>query len=141
MIFSAGTRKTAAAARKEADPVIRGLGLDICEIARMEKLLKDDRFLNRWFTEEEIRYIRSKGKNSAQTMAGIFAAKEAFAKALGTGIAFDLKDVGIIHDEEGQPGYALSGEAAGLAAGGRFFLSISHEAGVSAAVCIREEEK
>lgn len=120
--------------------MIRGLGLDLCEIARMEKMLQDERFLLRWFTEEEISYIRAKGKGAAQTMAGIFAAKEAFAKALGTGIAFDMKEAGIIHDEAGTPGYELTGHAAELAGGDRFFLSISHDGGVSAAVCVRERD-
>ena len=118
--------------------MIRGVGLDLCEIARMEKLLEDDRFLNRFFTEEEIGYIRSRGRGAAQTMAGIYAAKEALGKALGTGIAFELKDVGVCRDEAGRPGYALAGKAAELAGGDRFFLSISHEAGTAAAVCVRE---
>ena len=116
----------------------KGLGLDLCEIARMEKLLRDEKFLDRWFTEGEIGYIRSRGKGAAQTMAGIFAAKEALSKALGTGIAFDLKEIGVIHDEAGKPGYVLSGRAAELAEGDSFFLSITHECGISAAVCIRE---
>ena len=120
--------------------MIRGTGLDLCEIARMEKLLSDERFLDRYFTPEEIRYIRGKGKGAAQTMAGIFAAKEAFSKALGTGIAFDLKDVCIQHGENGQPGYRLSGKAAELAGEDRFFLSVTHENGMAASVCIREGE-
>jgi len=61
----------------------KGLGLDLCEIARMETLLENQHFLERYFGEEEISYIRSKGRNAAQTLAGIFAAKEALAKALG----------------------------------------------------------
>ena len=116
----------------------KGLGFDLCEIARMEKLLADDRFLNRFFSEEEIRYIRSKGKGAAQSMAGIFAAKEALAKALGTGLSFELKEAEVRHTEEGQPCYALSGQVAELAGGDRFWLSITHEAGVAGAVCIRE---
>ena len=79
--------------------MIRGLGLDLCEISRMEKILSDNRFLNRYFNEGEINYIRSKGKGAAQTMAGIYAAKEALAKALGTGITFELKEINIFHDE------------------------------------------
>ena len=117
----------------------KGLGLDLCEIARMEKLLKDERFLERYFNEGETGYIQSKGRNAAQTMAGIFAAKEAFAKALGTGIVFNLKEISIFHDEAGRPGYSLSGEAEKLGQGDRFFLSISHDGGVAAAVCVREE--
>jgi len=118
--------------------MIRGLGLDLCEIARMDKLLKDERFLERFFSEGEIGYIRSKGKNAAQTMAGIFAAKEALTKALGTGIVFDLKEISICHDEAGQPGYSLSGKAEELGNGDRFFLSITHDGGTAAAVCVRE---
>ena len=91
--------------------MIRGLGLDLCEISRMEKLAGDERFLNRYFNEGEIIYIRTKGKSAAQTMAGIYAAKEAFSKALGTGITFDLKEISIFHDEAGMPAYSLSGKA------------------------------
>ena len=118
--------------------MVKGVGLDLCEIARMEKLLADDRFLNRYFSGDEIGYIRSKRKGAAQTMAGIYAAKEALAKALGTGIAFDLKEVTVVHDEAGRPGYVLSGNAAGIAGGDRFWLSVSHDGGTAAAVCVRE---
>ncbi len=119
--------------------MIRGLGLDLCEIARMEKQLADDRFLNRYFSKAEIAYIRSKGKGAAQTMAGIFAAKEAFSKALGTGITFDLKDVSVVHDEAGMPAYELSGKAEEMGRGNRFILSVTHDGGTAAAVCIRED--
>ena len=120
--------------------MIKGLGLDLCEISRMDKLLENDRFLNRYFTEEEAGYIRSKGKTFAQTAAGIYAAKEALAKALGTGIAFNLKEVEVIHDEAGKPGYRLTGKAAELGGNDCFLLSVSHDGGVSAAVCVREQE-
>ena len=120
--------------------MIRGLGLDLCEISRMEKLLGDERFLKRYFNEEEISYIRSKGRNAAQTFAGIYAAKEALAKALGTGITFELKDICIRHDEAGTPVYALTGKAEELGRGDRFLLSITHEGGTAAAICIREEK-
>ena len=119
--------------------MIKGLGLDLCEISRMEKILENDRFLNRYFSEDEIAYIRSKGKNAAQTTAGIYAAKEAFAKALGTGITFDLKEVSIIHDEKGGPRYFLTGKAEQLGQDDSFLLSVSHDGGIAAAVCIRED--
>ena len=61
---------------KGEKPMVKGLGLDLCEISRMEKLLNDDRFLRKYFNEEEISYIQAKGKSGAQTMAGIYAAKE-----------------------------------------------------------------
>ena len=120
--------------------MISGLGLDLCEISRFDKLMTDERFMNRYFNEGEIHYIRSKGKNAAQTMAGIFAAKEAFSKALGTGITFDLREISVFHDEAGQPGYSLSGNTEKIGKGDRFFLSITHDGGIAAAVCVREKE-
>ena len=119
--------------------MITGIGLDICEIARMERKLQDERFLNRFFTEDEIAYIRSRGAAAAQTLAGIFASREAIAKALGGGIDFEMKEAEVIHDSKGKPYYRLSGSLARRAAGNRFFLSITHDGGVAAAVCIREK--
>lgn len=116
-----------------------GVGLDLCEIGRMEKLVAQDSFLARFFTEEERTYIRSRGKGAAASMAGIFAAKEAFAKALGTGITFDLKEAEVTHGETGTPEYRLSGRAAELGKGSRFFLSISHDGGMAGAVCVRDD--
>ena len=119
--------------------MVKGLGFDLCEITRMDKMLTNDRFLNRFFTEEEKIYIQSKGKSAAQTLAGIYAAKEAITKALGTGITFDLKEINITHDQSGMPTCVLSGKAAELGNGDRFVLSISHDGRIAAAVCIRED--
>ena len=119
--------------------MVKGVGLDLCEISRMEKLLENDHFLTRYFTEGEIGYIRSKGKSAAQTIAGIYAAKEALSKALGTGITFDLKEISVSHDDAGMPVYSLSGKAAEIGQRDRFFLSISHDGGIAAAVCVRED--
>ena len=118
--------------------MIGGVGLDLCEIARMEKLREDEHFLARFFTAAEADYIRARGKGGAQSMAGIFAAKEAFGKARGTGILFELREVEVVHDENGQPFYRLHGKVAEEAAGERFHLSISHDGGMAGAVCVRE---
>ena len=120
--------------------MVIGIGLDICEISRMEKNLQNDRFLSRFFTESEIKYIRSRGTASAQTMAGLFASREALGKAIGGGIDFDLKEAEIRHDPKGRPYYFLSGRLAERAAGNRFSLSITHDGGFAAAVCIRESD-
>ena len=121
--------------------MVRGIGIDLCEISRMERMRMMTRFTERYFTPEEQAYIRSRGANAAQTMAGIYAAKEALSKALGTGIAFELKEISIFHDEAGMPGYSLSGKAEKLGAGDRFWLSISHDGGIAAAVCVREDKQ
>lgn len=113
---------------------VRGLGLDLFEIKRADALLDNAHFLSRCFTPEEIAYIRSRGASSAQTLAGLYAAKEAIVKALGCGIAFPLTDICITHSELGQPLVSLSGKA--TAYGGRFLLTITHDAGVAAATAL-----
>ncbi len=74
------------------------LGTDIVNINRISNLKKKDRFIARFFTQEEIKYIAKKN-NSCQTIAGIFSAKEAVSKAFKTGIGKDLglKDIEILH--------------------------------------------
>ena len=121
--------------------MIAGIGIDLCEIARMEKLLEDGRFLSRYFSPEEQAYIAGKGRSAAQTMAGIFAAKEALGKALGVGIAADIREICVKHDANGAPYYSLSGEYARFAEDRRissFCLSITHEGNMAAAVCVAE---
>ena len=112
---------------------VRGIGLDLCQVERMQNHL-EGRFLEKYFTEAEAAYIRSRGARAAESLAGLWAAKEAVLKALGTGIAFPLRDVEICHTEAGQPTVQLHGEA--LNHGGSFLLSITHENGMAAAVAI-----
>jgi len=116
----------------------KGLGLDLCEIRRMEKMLSDERFLNRFFTPEEAAYVRSRGAGAAETLAGLFAAREALGKALGGGIDFELKEAEVCHTENGAPFFRLSGELKKRLGEDRLFLSISHDGGVAAAVCLLE---
>lgn len=122
--------------------MIVGVGMDVCEIARMEKLLVDGKFLGRFFSPEEQEYVENKGRGAAQTMAGIFAAKEALVKALGTGFTEgQLADICILHDKYGAPYYDLRGNYAQHAAQRHItnlHLSISHDGGVAAAVAIAE---
>ena len=123
--------------------MIAGVGLDLCDIARMEKLLQDGRFLARFFSVEEQAYIRGKGKTAAaESMAGIFAAKEALTKALGCGLSGgEMADIAVLHDESGAPYYDLRGNWARLAAEKditALHLSISHECGMTAAMCVAE---
>lgn len=115
------------------------LGFDICDVERMRKLLRDDRFLNRYFTSEEAEYIRTKNNSAAESMAGIFAAKEALLKALGTGITVDLREISVCHDaESGAPFYLFSGTMTEKMS--RFVpsVSISHDGGMAGAVCLLE---
>jgi phosphopantetheine--protein transferase-like protein len=119
-----------------------GLGIDVCQVERIEKTLgKSEGFLARYFTEEERAYLQN--KQIAQSAAGLYAAKEAFLKALGVGLmgGVALSDIGVTHDERGCPIYRLSPKAAAAMEnkGARAaFLSISHDAGIAAAVCVLE---
>ena len=94
--------------------MIFGTGVDIVEIARFERFLKqgNDALFYRLFTPIEIEYCAGK-KQSAQHYALRFAAKESFLKALGTGLRDGLswKDVEVVNDKLGKPELKLSGRA------------------------------
>ena len=93
--------------------MIIGVGTDIIEVNRIEKLLsKQKKFKERIFTPGEIAYCEHK-VNSAQNYAARFAVKEAFLKAIGTGwregVAF--KEIEVVNNEKGKPELVLSGNA------------------------------
>ena len=91
---------------------IFGIGTDIVNIKRMEHSLKKHgfSFKNRIFSKKEISYCEKK-KNSSSFYAKRFAAKEAFTKALGTGIrkGVNLKNIEITNNVYGKPLIRLKG--------------------------------
>jgi holo-[acyl-carrier protein] synthase len=93
--------------------LILGLGTDLCDIRRVERVLArhGDRFTHRVFTEaERARAARRTEQLRAATFAKRFAAKEACAKALGTGFAQGVfhSDMGVVNLPTGQPTLALT---------------------------------
>ena len=83
--------------------MIRGIGTDIVTISRIKKATENKKFCERFFTEKENIFFREK-KHLPQTIAGVFCAKEAVSKALGTGFSgFSVKDIEIMHDAFGKP--------------------------------------
>ena len=102
------------------------LGIDIVEVDRIKKLMdKNENFLNKVFNEDEIERIK-KRKEPYERAAGIFAAKEAIAKALGTGIGkISFKDIKIKYIENQPYGEVFDK---------KFELSISHERNYAVAV-------
>lgn len=98
--------------------MIVGTGIDICEVPRIAQSIArfGERFLERVFTPEEIRYCLSK-KNSTERFAARFAAKEAVMKALGTGQRRGVtwKNIEVAHAPGGKPVLRLSGMAAEIA--------------------------
>lgn len=121
---------------------MKGLGIDLCSIARIEEAAaRSERFLHRWFTQEERDYFESRGKTAMQSAAAAFAAKEAFLKAVGLGIGrgIALQEIAVVHDEFGAPQYALSGAARQILqemGAQHAWLSISHENDTAAAICV-----
>ena len=84
--------------------MIIGIGTDIIEIDRINKAVNNtEGFLKKVFTEKEIEFFLERNMR-AETIAGSFSAKEAFSKALGTGIrGFSFKDIEVFRDELGKP--------------------------------------
>ncbi len=74
------------------------IGTDIVKISRIEKSIKSDSFLKKVFTENERDYCKR-----TESLAGIFAAKEAYFKALGTGINMPLCRLEVLHSDLGKP--------------------------------------
>lgn len=96
--------------------MIVGLGSDLCDIRRIDKTLArfGDRFVQRLFTETE-QAKSDRRKDRAASYAKRFAAKEACAKALGTGVprrGVHWRDMGVVNLRSGAPTMALTGGAA-----------------------------
>lgn len=90
--------------------MILGFGIDLTDVARIKKLIENPKFIKRVFTEEEIKYCEARGKQRAQSFAARFSIKEAFLKALGTGLrGGKLKEIEVINDDLGKPVLELSG--------------------------------
>jgi len=91
--------------------MIKGLGIDTVFVDRIENAAQNPSFVKKCFSSAEIEIYKCKGKN-AQFLAGNFAAKEAVAKALGTGFSgFWPRDVEVLRDTLGKPYVNLLGAA------------------------------
>ena len=88
---------------------ISGVGVDIVENKRVEKLIKNKEFISRIFSQKEIDKSK-KIKNKSNYFSKRFAAKEALSKAIGTGFrnGLNFKDISIINDKHGKPNYELN---------------------------------
>ncbi len=110
--------------------MIKGIGIDIIEIDRIRQAVtKNNRFIDRIFTVNEKEIFEEKNY-LPHTIAGFFAAKEAVAKALGTGIRnMEWKDIEILKDPLGKPYVKLHNNARDLAYSmniDKVLISISH---------------
>lgn len=124
--------------------MIRGIGVDIVKVDRIEKAVErwGHRFLKRIFTAAEIERCQKRAR-PAQCLALRFAAKEAFAKALGLGMRKGLRwrDIEVVHDKFGKPDLLLHNQAQRLleaVEASRTWLSLSDERESALAVVVLE---
>lgn len=110
--------------------MITGIGIDLVEINRIKEVARrQDRFVNRILTDKEKSMYRSLSKKrSLEFLAGRFAAKEAYVKALGTGIGqVSFLDIEILPDDQGRPVFTRHPSS------NRAILSITHTDELAAA--------
>ena len=117
------------------------VGIDVVNVDRFDKLIREESFFNKYFSEYEREYVNSKS-NPAESLAGLYASKEAFLKALGIGIGrgVDIKDICVKHNELGKPYYDIDGveirRKLDKYSIQNIDLSISHTGTVSTAICV-----
>lgn len=121
---------------------ILGLGMDICAVARIQRILdgpRAERFLERVYTQAE-RALCGARADAASAYAARFAAKEALVKALGAPPGITWQDMEVVR-EGGPPRFRLSGVALAEMEKRRAeaLLALTHDAGVAAATVILQE--
>ena len=127
--------------------IILGIGVDIVDNTRITKSLKNNLFIKRIFSNSEI-LIAKKIKDKKSYYSKRFAAKEAFAKSIGTGFRDDLnyKDISIVNDKLGKPSFVINEKIKKIVKKQfkitlfNFFLSISDEKKYSVAYVILQKK-
>ena len=127
---------------------ILGIGVDIVENSRIAKSLKNKLFIKRIFSNLEILNAR-RSKYKKKYYSKRFAAKEAFAKSIGTGFRNNLnfKDITIINNKLGKPSFVITNKIKKIVkkqfkiSSFNFFLSISDEKKYSVAYVILQKKK
>jgi holo-[acyl-carrier protein] synthase len=122
--------------------MILGVGIDVVHVERIRRWVSVPGLVERYFHPEEVVDARSRGSGESLSLAARFAAKEAFGKALGTGLAgMRLGDIQVVNDPSGRPEIVLHGTALarfGAAGGARVHVSLTHERDNAVAVAIIE---
>ena len=126
---------------------ILGIGVDIVENSRIAKSLRNNLFIKRIFSNSEI-LIAKKIKDKKRYYSKRFAAKEAFAKSIGTGFTNNLnfKDISVINNKLGKPSFLINSKIKNIVkrqfktSSFNFFLSISDEKKYSVAYVILQKK-
>jgi holo-[acyl-carrier protein] synthase len=122
--------------------MIIGIGIDVVHVYRLERWQKMPGLLERYFHPEELSSALAKGTSASLSLAARFAAKEAFGKALGTGLmGITLKDIMVVNRHNGRPEIEVFGTAlSALAKSGasKVHLSLTHEQDNAIAMIVLE---
>ena len=122
--------------------MIIGVGLDVVHVRRLEHWQKIPGLLERYFHPDELSASMSRGSGAILSLAARFAAKEAFGKAIGTGLSgITLKNILVLNNHNGKPCMHLFGnarEAFEKCGGESIHLSLTHERDNAQAVVIIE---
>lgn len=120
------------------------LGTDLIQVERIRRALTrwGDRFLNRVFTQQEIKYCKKK-KFPEISLAARFAAKEAAMKALGTGLSQGVswKDFEVIRNPKGKPEMKLSEKIKKRFGNKKILISLTHTQDHALAMALLTEQK
>ncbi len=124
--------------------MIIGVGLDVVHVRRLERWQQIPGLLARYFHPEELEAALSRGSGATLSLAARFAAKEAFGKAIGTGLSsITLKNILVLNNHNGKPCMQLFGNAldAFVESGGTsIHLSLTHERDNALAMVVVEGE-
>ena len=123
---------------------IFGTGIDLIEISRINQSIKNKNFIDRIYSKSEIQKAKSL-KNKSSFFAKRFAAKEAFSKAIGTGISegISFKEISVVNNIKGKPTIKLSGKTKNIVLKkikkAKVHLSLSDEKKYAIAMVIIEQ--
>jgi holo-[acyl-carrier protein] synthase len=122
--------------------MIKGVGIDLCEIGRFERLKADKKFLRKIFSESELEYCFNRSEGTAASLAARWAAKESLIKALALSrVRFSLKNIAVHINDGGRPEWIIKDDARQILTNQGIMhahVSLSHDKGVAVAVTILE---
>jgi holo-[acyl-carrier protein] synthase len=122
--------------------MILGIGIDVIQVERIRRWAAIPGLYERYFHPQELEMAKRNGPTAVLSLAARFAAKEAFGKALGTGLyGIQLRDINVVNDPHGKPELVLEGKALEIfrkLGGKKVHVSLTHEEDYALAMVVLE---
>jgi holo-[acyl-carrier protein] synthase len=122
--------------------MILGIGIDVIQVERIRRWASIPGLYERYFHPQELEMAKRNGPTAVLSLAARFAAKEAFGKALGTGLyGIQLRDINVVNDPHGKPELVLEGKALEIfrkLGGKKVHVSLTHEEDYALAMVVLE---